>query len=231
MLMSETEFPLSGGRTTIGVVQVGNTVRRPRASNSDFVRSVLLHLESVGFDGSPRHLGADDTGRDVFSFLPGDVPVDLGDFDDATLEAAARLIRRYHDATTSFAQKGDADIVCHNDLSPCNTVFRHGRPTAFIDFDTSSPGKRAHDLGYAAWLWLNIGNEEWSAVEQKRRLKMFLGAYGPKPDEADVVNSMLERQSILIADGARAGNLGMRDWAKECQRWTLEHFPAMPPSP
>lgn len=225
------EFPLSGGRTTIGVVKVGNTVRRPGTPNSDFVRLVLRHLEAVDFDGSPRYLGADEKGRDIFSYLPGDVPADLGDYDEAALEDAARLIRRYHDATTSFVHKDSADVVCHNDLSPCNTVFRDGRPFAFIDFDSASPGTRAHDLGYAAWLWLNIGDTGRSAEEQRYRLRVFLAAYGSTPNEADVINAMLNRQSILIAEGKRIGNLAMREWARDCRGWTSEHFLAKLPLP
>lgn len=231
MLMSETEILLSGGRTTIGVVQVGNTVRRPHTPNSKFVRSVLLHLEAVGFGGAPRYLGADEKGREVFSYLSGEVPADLGYFEDVALEDAAHLIRCYHDATASFVQKGSAEVVCHNDLSPCNAVFRDGRPFAFIDFDAAAPGTRAYDLGYAAWLWLDIGNDDRSTAEQRRRLRVFLAAYGVPPNEADVINAMLDRQSILSAEGERTGNLAMHVWAMGCQRWTLEHFLATPQSP
>jgi hypothetical protein len=197
--------------------------------NSDFVRSVLWHLEAVGFDGSPRHLGADEKGREIFSYMSGDVPADLDDYDDGSLGDAARLIRRYHDATSTFVQKHGADIVCHNDLSPCNTVFCDGRPIAFIDFDTAFPGTRAQDLGYAAWLWLNIGDTGRSADEQVRRLRVLLAAYGPTPNEVDVIHAMLDRQSILIVDGERTGNLAMFEWATECRRWTLEHFLPMQP--
>ena len=36
------EIPLEGGRITPGVVRVGETVRRPRNPNSEFVHEVLL---------------------------------------------------------------------------------------------------------------------------------------------------------------------------------------------
>jgi hypothetical protein len=38
------------------------------------VRALLLHLEDVGFEGAPRHLGTDERGRDVLSCVDGDVP-------------------------------------------------------------------------------------------------------------------------------------------------------------
>ena len=62
------EIPLEGGRITPGVVRVGETVRRPRNPNSEFVHEVLLHLESVGFDAAPRFLGIDEQGREILSF-------------------------------------------------------------------------------------------------------------------------------------------------------------------
>jgi Phosphotransferase enzyme family len=230
--MSHNETILVGGRTTFDVVRVGETVRRPPSTNAGFVRSLLRHLEAAGFDGAPRYLGSDDSGRDIFSYVPGVVPAELGDHDDETLENAARLIRCYHDKTASLfgtlsAQKACIEVACHNDLSPCNTVFRDGRPVAFIDFDSAAPGSRSYDLGYAAWLWLDLGNPDRSAEEQVHRLRVFLSAYGSCPSEAEVIGSALDRQSILIAEGTRDGNTAMSDWADNCRRWTLQHLPTM----
>lgn len=144
--MDDAEIILPGGRTTVGVVKVGDTVRRPCTSNAEFVRSTLRHLETVGFDGAPRYLGVDQIGRETFSYLPGEVPAGLGDFDDETLRGASRLIRRFHDATASLytgASSAGFEVACHNDLSPCNTVFRDGHPVALIDFDAAAPGLRS----------------------------------------------------------------------------------------
>lgn len=228
--MSESEIIMSGGRTAVGVVLVGETVRRPPTPNTGFVRSLLRHLESVGFDGAPRYLGSDNTGREIFSYLPGVVPAELGNYADEALEDAARLIRCCHDATaplfrTSSAREAGIEVACHNDLSPCNAVFRDGRPVAFIDFDAATPGTRSYDLGYAAWLWLDLGNSDYSPTEQVRRLRLFLAAYGPVPSEVEVIGATLIRQSILAAEGARTGNIGMRDWATKCRHWTLKHLP------
>jgi hypothetical protein len=38
------EVPLLGGLSTRGVVQVGDTVRRPIGANADYVHGLLLHL-------------------------------------------------------------------------------------------------------------------------------------------------------------------------------------------
>lgn len=77
MTDDRTEIPLTGGRVTPGIVRVGSTVRRPVTANSDFVRRLLGHLTSKGFDCSPDFLGTDERGRDVFTFIDGDVPTEL----------------------------------------------------------------------------------------------------------------------------------------------------------
>lgn len=60
--MSE-EHPLVGGMDPAArVVRLGDTVRRPAGPSSAAVRSLLLHLQDVGFDGAPRFLGVDDGG-------------------------------------------------------------------------------------------------------------------------------------------------------------------------
>jgi hypothetical protein len=84
------ERPLSGGRVTAGVVRVGETVRRPRGENWRLVRALLTHLREGGFEGAPRYLGSDEQGREIFSFLPGEVPPDL----DASVLTRHSLLQR-----------------------------------------------------------------------------------------------------------------------------------------
>src|SRR2546422_11379083 len=86
---------------------------------------------------------------EMLSLLEGDVPDELdAGYSDATLVAAARLIRRFHDATAGSPLAERCEVVCHGDLSPCNAVFRGGVPVALIDFDNATPGKRSDDAGY-----------------------------------------------------------------------------------
>ena len=91
---------------------------------------------------------------------------------------AARILRSLHDVTARWDGRGRAEVVCHGDASPCNFVFQRGAPYALIDFDAAHPGTRAADVGYAAWLSLDIGNPELDPVVQGRRLAAFVGAYG-----------------------------------------------------
>lgn len=67
------EHPLFGEDLTVGIVRVGDTVRRPRTPESDLVEPLLLYLEEVGFAGAPRFLGVDPSGRQALSYLDGEV--------------------------------------------------------------------------------------------------------------------------------------------------------------
>lgn len=220
------EIPLSGGRTASGVVRIGDTVRRAPAPNCEFVRLLLRELRGSGFDGVPEFLGTDGHGRETFGYIDGEVPSDLSHYDDATLASAARLIRAYHDHTADFLKltvppgTGE-EVVCHNDLSPCNFVFRGGRPIALIDFDAAAPGSRADDLGYAAWLWLDLGTSDYAPEEQRRRLMLFKDAYGDAaPALNDLVAAILARQAALCERATQIKDEAMRTWAAQCHAWT-----------
>ena len=222
---SDVERTLAGGRTALAVVRIGDTVRRTPAINDEFARALLLHLERQSFDGVPRFLGIDDDGRRMLSYLPGDVQSELGHYDDDTIVGAANLIRRFHDATASLFtgtawQDVGLEVACHNDLSPCNTVFRAGKPSGLIDFDTAAPGTRGWDFGYAAWLWLDLGNDQYQHGEQVRRLTLFVNAYGPPLDPTSVAAAALDRQALLQVEGQCTGRAGMAEWARACLRTT-----------
>ncbi len=195
--MDAREKLLTGGRITQGVVRIGNTVRRPTGPHTPFVHSLLRHLEQVGFDGAPRVLGIDEQGREILTFIEGYVPPDLGTWSDEQFVRAAELIRRFHDATTGSAIAGEEEVVCHNDLSPCNTVFVKGMPSAFIDFDEAAPGSRSEDLGYALWLFLDLGVESVDICTQGRRIRTMCDAYG-LDDGFDAIGAIARSQQATL---------------------------------
>lgn len=230
MTSDHDEIPLRGGRVTQGIVRVGDTVRRPPTANSEFVRRLLHHLAANGFGAAPIHLGLDEQGRDVLTFIDGDVPAGLAFHGENALSHAAALIRRFHDlSATLVAPASGIEVVCHNDLSPCNFVFRDGVPAGLIDFDAAAPGSRAHDLGYAAWLWLDIGSPEIAVAAQRRRLALFLKAYGTD-DGASILAAMLRRQAMLVAEGRRLGDAAMEAWAADCLKWTRRNADLLTPN-
>jgi Ser/Thr protein kinase RdoA (MazF antagonist) len=215
-----SEEPLVGGtHGTHAVVRVGDTVRRPRTESFRAVRALLRHLEEVGFDGAPRYLGTDGDGRDVLSYIDGEVPLPpypAWSMTDDALVDLAHLLRRFHEATASVDRTGISGwasdwadplggrVICHNDLFPENAVFRDGRVIALIDFDMAAPGRPLWDVAIAAQEWAPL-----SAPEARRdhprdldgvaRLRRFARAYGVEPDRATQLVDLIfaERQQAL----------------------------------
>ena len=131
------EIPLSGGRVTAGVVR---SVKIPRWSTG---RSPSRR--SAGCR-PPRFRGIDEKGREILSFLPGEAPRDLGRFSEEQLAAAAKIIRALHDGFAGFPGCGPGQVLCHNDLSPCNFLFAGGTPRFVIDWDACAIGDPLDDL-------------------------------------------------------------------------------------
>lgn len=175
--MSET--PLPGGFIN-PVVRVDDSVRRTRAS--DFVHRLLRHFEAHGYSGAPRLIGIDDQGREMLGYVDGVVPWEEP-FGDAVrtpeaIATAARLMRRFHDLTAGTALAGDEEVVCHNDLSPKNTVYRGDPPlpVVFLDWDIAAPGRRIHDLAHLCWQYIGLGttpSDDWDAL-----LRLACDSYG-----------------------------------------------------
>lgn len=197
---------LEGGRCTAGVVLVGETVRRPAKPSSAFMRELLRHLEAMDFAGAPRHLGQDAAGRDVLSYIPGEVPAKFRYFGDAQLADAAALLRRLHDATRGSALAGGHAVVCHHDAGPNNAVFQDGRPVAFIDFDFAAPGAPLEDLAYMGWSWCVSSRPDRGPVAiQAAQLRVLADAYGMEAtDRAALPAAMIHRQAANAAYWQRA---------------------------
>ncbi|WUE60258.1 phosphotransferase [Streptomyces sp. NBC_00487] len=100
---------------------------------------------------------------------------------DESLVAVARLVREFHDLTVGTALAGEHEVVCHNDLSPKNTVYRlvSGalRPVAFIDWDLAAPGARIHDVAHVCWQYLGLGPAVVDVGEAARRMRLIADSY------------------------------------------------------
>ena len=194
------EVPLLGGNMTVGLVRVGDTVRRPPTDASGFVAAVLHHLQAVGFDGAPRHLGIDERGRDVLTFVDGVDHPRWQHWRDEQVVAAGRLLRRFHDATAGSAIAGPHEVVCHRDPGSQNMIFdTDDVPFAFIDFDGVEPGRRLEDVGYLAWSWCTWssthGGEDNPCEVQAHRLRVTADAYGlDAAGRAGLVDAIIGRQ-------------------------------------
>jgi hypothetical protein len=178
---------LPSGDVTEGVVRIGTTVRRPHQPTSVAVAHYLDHLQRAGFDAAPRFLGRDDLGRDVLTFIEGDVassPPQRWVADESLLAEVGRLVRRLHEVSTGYgAQTGFAappgsvwrrdmvtvdvplpawqpELISHNDVTPQNVVFRNGRAVGLIDFDLAGPTTRLRELVSTAVHWVPLAGPE-----------------------------------------------------------------------
>ena len=205
---SSAEVVLGGGRLTAGVVRIGGTVRRP---HSPFTMTLLSHLAAAGFDGAPRHLGRDELGRDMLTFLPGDVPAKWRAFTDDQIAAAATLLRRFHEASRGLAERvGGGPVICHHDAGPNNTVFRAGRPVALIDFDFAAAGDPLEDVAYLAWSWcISSKPARGDAASQAGQVRILAEAYGLSTGQRsrlmDAVDGRLARNELFWARRASGG--------------------------
>ena len=199
--MSEGEALVADG-VTAGIVRIGETVRRPLRPFSLTVQAYLAHLRDAGFLGAPLPLGVDEQGREVLSFVPGDVARDLPSSATAgedVLVALARLIRALHEASAGWVPPPDAvwggtaanegriteraELVSHRDYALGNVVFRGGLPAALIDFDLAKPTTRLYDLANALWYWAPLRDPRDRSpalvdADIPHRVAVFADAYG-----------------------------------------------------
>lgn len=200
------------------VVRDGDTVRRNPGDRAEFVHQLLGHFEQRGWTGAPRLVGVDEQGREVLTFLDGYVAWQSstdGVSSAESLAEVARLVRQFHDLTAGTPLAGDQEVVCHNDLSPRNTVYRDGgqglRPVAFIDWDIAAPGARLHDVAHMCWQYLELGPTVDDPVAASHGVRLMCDAYG-LADRSQVVATILWWQDRCwrgIDAGVRAGDPAM----------------------
>ena len=199
-------------------------MRRSTGPWTPAVHALLRHLEHAGFDGAPRVLGIDERGREVLTYVPGEVPHRARPqiVTDRALDEVGRLLRRFHDAVLNFKLPsgirwhhkpipGPKTLVCHNDLAPRNTVFRDGGPVAFLDWDYAHPAPPLWDVVHAAWQFVPLTDEAgcarhgWpSPPDRFRRLRTFCDAYGLTEEDRLGFVKFAVRRMVTTACGIEA---------------------------
>lgn len=223
---------LTGDGVTPGIVRVGNTVRRPVRPFTRTVQAYLAHLHHAGFTAAPVPLGTDEQGREVLSFVPGDVPRNPLPPETAgedVVAALARLIRELHEASTDWAPPPDAvwggiprfagtvlpvvdepsELVSHRDYCPGNVVFRDGLPAALIDFDLARPTTRLYDIANALWWWAPLRDPRdrapaFTDLDIPHRAAVFADAYGMTARQRQDLVPLLIRMAHRYHLSARA---------------------------
>lgn len=225
------EIPLSGGRMTEGVVRLAGTVRRPKKESSSCVRNALRALRSAGFYRTPEFLGFDEKNREVLSFIEGYVPADLGENSVEQFYMAVDMARDLHQTSKAFAPEGL--VLCHDDFSPCNTVFsapcgQNGSyPKAIIDWDACAFLPAWEEIGYMCWLWLDLGNQERDAELQINAMGRALEIYGANAAFRADFPGKLIRRMMRVQRSVETGGVGdvegVREWVGESVDWVNRH--------
>jgi aminoglycoside phosphotransferase (APT) family kinase protein len=221
------EERLAGGIANLGkVVRVGDTVRRPASAFTESIVALLQHLHDVGFDHVPRPRGIDERGREVWSFIDGEVPIPpfpAWSMTDAALVSVARLQRRLHDAAAGFdaspyawndelADPRGGRVVGHNDICPENVVFRDGEAIAFLDWDFAAPGRPLWDVAAVMSMWGPVHDPSdpvpgMEGLDPFGRARVIADAYGmTDAQRAEVPEIFVDRLSLsLVEKRAAAG--------------------------
>src|SRR5438552_19144394 len=89
MMDDMLEERLGGGRSTTGIVRIGETLRRPAGPWTPTIHAFLRHLHASGFAAAPEVVGLGDQGREILTHIPGATWGDHIDADDAKTELVA----------------------------------------------------------------------------------------------------------------------------------------------
>ena len=137
------------------------------------VHKLLKAYEQARVRHVPAVHGVDDEGREILTFIPGEVLA---------------------------WQK--PEVLCHNDFAPYNLIVSQGELAGMIDFDMASPGTRVWDLSYLGYRLApyaedapNYDPGRWG--EPDERLLTLVEAYGGGIRLSEVLATMVERLEAL----------------------------------
>lgn len=205
------EMILNGGNMNAPVL-IGNAVHRVTTDSTETIHRLLNHLKVKGIDWIPEVRGFDDSGREILSFIHGEVPHQMPRWvwSKENLITVARAMRQLHDATADFnfsdahwelPSSHPVEVICHNDFAPYNCVFENGKFKGLFDFDMCSPGSRLWDIAYCAYRYIplmpNRKNEisdeisPFNSTEMLRRTEIFLKTYSGENKEFEYTEEQL----------------------------------------
>lgn len=223
------DTPLTGGGRT-EVWRKGDVIIRETGPWAPSVHRILHHLEVCGFEASPRVEGSgfDERGRETLSFLEGEF-VHPHAWSDDGLVALGKLLRRMHNATSTFEPSGSdvwqdwfgrdigegPKIFGHCDLGPWNIVSKDGLPTGIIDWEVAGPVDPLVELAQACWLNVQLHDSKVaklqglpSAETRARQLRLLVDAYGLDHDHRRrLVQTMIDYAILDAADQVGAPSI------------------------
>jgi Phosphotransferase enzyme family len=214
----EREQVLAGGVANDGlVVRIADTVRRPWRPSTEASHALLSHLATALPGVAPIPLGRDELGREVLSWMDGDVaipPFPAWAATEEFLVSLAQLLRRVHDALATWrpppsvtwsdelADPAGGPLIVHADICPENVVARDGRAVAIIDWETAAPGRRIWDVVSTARFCVPFTAQPrrdavYQGQDVTRRLRLFLDAYGLSAADRAAFTAVLDERRVV----------------------------------
>lgn len=193
----------------------GNVVVREATASSPTVLALLRHYEAVGFTGAPRVVGSGttDEGLESLTWVDGTSPHPHAWPDDA-LPAIGGLLRRAHDAGTTFVPPpgaewkpwfgriltGSRPVFGHGDVGPWNVLVQPSGEYALIDWEFAGPVDAVQELAQAAWLNAQLHDDDVavqhglpSAAARAGQVRLLLDGYGlPRAERVGFVDKLVE---------------------------------------
>jgi Phosphotransferase enzyme family len=202
-----------------GAWRIGGTVHRTAGPWTGAVHALLNFLASR-LEHTPRVLGFDEQGREVLTFLPGQVvDVDTQLLTPGQIHSLVSWTRRFHEVVAKFDHPGPwryprvprASLIGHNDIAPYNVCFDGDDVSGVFDWDLAGPTTPLMELAFIAWncvpLWRDIGDE--AAAEHIGRICAAYGGVHPV-EIVDTVPDRIQMMLDWIPLGAAAGDAGLR---------------------
>lgn len=194
--MNNEETILSGGTNAESIVKIGKNVHRSKTHNFEFIHAMLLWLEKQRFSYAPKYVGIDEQGREILSFVEGEVPREI----PMTFEqkiSAIKILRQFHDALANTKFAGAEETVCHHDFAPWNIIVHEEKVVGMIDFDEVGPGKRIDDVTYFIWTALDLAVAKIPDEEQIKNIVALVNAY-QLTNKNEIISSFLKQQNRIL---------------------------------
>lgn len=230
--MHDDEIVLSADKS---VSRRGDVVFRPARPWTPSVHSLLRHLEHNGFREVPRVIGSgvDSDGRETLTYVEGEF-VHPGPWSDDALVEVGRMLRRLHDAASTYVPAADAvwqpwflrelsgmkRIIGHGDVAPWNMVTRDGMPIALIDWEFAGPIDPMIELARVCWLFPQLHDDDVAEMVglppvtvRAKQLRLLVDAYGATKEQRQ---SLLDRiVEVAVRETAEEGieaRITMHGW-------------------
>lgn len=222
----------------------GEAVIRPLNAWSPTIHKLLQHLQNSGFSAAPKFISSDEQ-CEWLSFVEGttaDYPLTGQAASLSALKSAARLLRRFHDASESFlnviqpkavdwmlSPVKPFEVICHGDFAPYNVAFTGNEVSGVFDFDTAHPGPRVWDLAYAIYCWSPFKTNPADAMEsvhdQIARARSFCDAYGATEEQrTQLPDMMVNRLQALVDFMTEEANRGSEQFSENIEDGHHLHY-------